>query len=111
MEIINSIDSTIIVNTSVNNNVIVEVPQTTTIVSGIVGPPGPRGITGTQGPQGPQGLQGLTGLEGPIGLPGESTVGGIGVFIENIVPGDLLSYNGANWVNSAKETLTEGGNF
>lgn len=108
MELVNLSEVTTVVNTSVNNNVIVEVPQTTTIISGPVGPPGPRGLQGTTGPQGPQGSQGPQGVEGPAG---ETTLGGVGVALQNINAGDLLSYNGANWVNSAKETLTEGGNF
>ena len=94
-----------LVNTSINNNIIVEVSQSTTIVSGPVGPPGPRGLQGEPGPAGPQGLPGNSALSG------EGLIGEIPVVLQNIVPGDLLSYNGANWVNSAKETLTEGGNF
>lgn len=108
MELVNLTQTTTVVNTSVNNNVVVEVPQTTTVVSGIVGPPGPRGLQGDIGPQGAIGPQGTT---GPQGLQGETTLGGAAVVLQDISAGDLIVFNGVSWTNNAKETVTEGGNF
>jgi hypothetical protein len=85
-----------IINTSINNNVIVEKPVTYTITTGVVGPPGPQGEPGPEGPQGPSGAAGL---------------GGTPVEITNLTFRDLLSFNGTSWTNTPPSTVTEGGNF
>ncbi len=96
MELINLIESSVIVNTSVNNNVVVETPVTYTITTGVVGPPGPQGAQGVQGPQ---------------GLPGEAVIAGYSVALSGLASNDLLSFNGTNWTNTQPTKLTEGGNF
>ena len=96
MELINLIESSVIVNTSANNNVIVETPVTYTISTGVVGPPGPQGEPGPAGPQGPS---------------GEVVIGGVSVAINNLTFRDLLSFNGTSWTNTPPSTVTEGGNF
>lgn len=96
MELINLIESSVIVNTSANNNVIVETPVTYTITTGVVGPPGPQGEPGVQGPQ---------------GASGDGTVGGIAVAVAGLTSNDLLYFNGINWANTQPAKLTEGGNF
>lgn len=96
MELINLIESSVVINTSVNNNVVVETPVAYTITTGIVGPPGP------------QGAQGLQGLQGPSG---EGTIGGIAVAVAGLTSNDLLYFDGINWANTQPAKLTEGGNF
>lgn len=48
---------------------------------------------------------------GPPGPPGPSGIGGVEVVLENPRPGDVLSYNGAAFVNRDQRDLVDGGNF
>jgi hypothetical protein len=59
--------------------------------------------------EGPQGPPGPRGPQGAIGLPGASTVGGLGVALDDPQPGDLLALNfGMTWAN---DRVVDGGNF
>lgn len=102
MDIINILDTTNIINSSPNNNVIVEIPTVSTITSGLTGAPGPKGDSGSPG---------LPGSKGDMGPSGETTMAGIGIVFSTLGAGDLLAYNGINWTNATVGTLTEGGNF
>jgi microcystin-dependent protein len=91
-------------------------------LQGEMGPQGPQGEQGSQGvagpggPQGPQGIQGLqgepgpAGPQGPQGEPGPTYTGEAPVSVDNTAltiglnpatnPGDLLSWDGNNWIAS-----------
>ena len=62
---------------------------------------GPKGDQGPQGPRGEQGPEGPTGPRGPRGDPG--VIGSIetltDVVVQNIEQGQILQYDGLNWVN------------
>lgn len=75
-----------------------QVIATTEVVSTVVS-------VGQQGPAGP------VGPTGPQGSPGPNTVGNYGFAINALQPGDHLEFAGSNWVNVAKQTLSDGGNF
>ena len=49
------------------------------------------------------------GEQGPRGPIGE--VGGYGFAINTLQAGDHLEFAGTQWVNVAKQTLSDGGNF
>lgn len=72
---------------------------------------------GEQGPTGPQGIQGIQGVVGPVGpqgpqgVPGAANLGGYSIVATNLQQGDHLEFSGAEWVNTNKITLTDGGNF
>jgi hypothetical protein len=63
---------------------------------GTVGPQGPQGPTGSQGPTGPQGPQGP---QGPAGT-----------FVDGTTPGEMMYWNGSEWVavtpGTTGQTLT-----
>lgn len=94
-------------------------PQGPQGMPGSTGPQGPQGMQGMQGatgdagPQGPQGMQGMQGMEGPQGPqgpqgvqgePGPNNIGGYGVNVQSPSSGNILAFDGINWVNSS--TLT-----
>lgn len=54
MDIINVAETTTVISTSTNNNVIVSVPSTNTITTA---GPGPVGATGAAGPKGDPGIE------------------------------------------------------
>jgi len=62
---------------------------------------GPKGDQGPQGPRGEQGPEGPAGPRGPRGDPG--VIGSIetvtDVVVQNIEQGQILQYDGLNWVN------------
>jgi hypothetical protein len=77
-----------IISITESSNVIVDKPTSTIIVTSQMGP---RGLPGASG---------------------ETTISGTSVVIApTIAAGDLLAYDGTNWINTAKDILTEGGNF
>lgn len=46
------------------------------------------------------------------GLTTQSVLDGLtDVVINNLQNGDILQYNGSNWVNTIKQNLVDGGNF
>jgi len=63
---------------------------------------GPTGATGLQGSQGPTGLTGATGVAGQIGATGNNgttgPTGATGTFQAGSAPGEMLYWNGTNWV-------------
>lgn len=82
-------------------------PQGPRGFQGFTGPQGAVGATGATGSQGPQGAQGATGATGATGAQGPA--GSIGTVtlddlsdVVNTSPkvGDLLVFNGTNWVNA-----------
>jgi hypothetical protein len=86
-------------------------PQGLTGLTGAVGPQGPIGLTGLTGATGPQGIQGLTGSPGPQGLTGltgavgpqgpvgnDGAVGATGTFTGGTTIGEILFWNGSNWL-------------
>lgn len=75
-----------------------QVIATTEVVSTVVS-------VGQQGPAGP------VGPVGPQGIPGPNTIGSFGFNINELQAGDHLEFAGSNWVNVAKQTLSDGGNF
>lgn len=88
MDIISITESSNIISTGLASNVIVDKPTSTIIVTSQMGP---------------QGLQGLS---------GEVNIGGASIVIApTVAAGDLLAYDGTNWINTAQGVLTEGGNF
>lgn len=50
----------------------------------------------------------VPGLQGPAGL---STIGGFSLSVSNLVNGDLLGFNGSNWINRSDTDVTDGGNY
>lgn len=54
------------------------------------------------GPQGPQ---------GPQGPSGSADIGGYEIAVADLINGDVLGFNGANWYNRRQESLSDGGNF
>ena len=88
MDIISITESSNIISTGLASNVIVDKPTSTIIVTAQMGP---------------QGLQGPS---------GETTINGTAIVIApTVAAGDLLAYDGTNWINTAQGVLTEGGNF
>jgi len=69
---------------------------------------GAQGPTGPTGPTGLTGLTGLTGATGPTGPTGASGVAGAiddlsDVNINTATSGDLLKYNGSQWINDVAD--------
>lgn len=76
--------------------------------TGLSGPTGPTGPSGQIGPTGPTGSTGLTGATGPTGPTGASGVAGAiddlsDVSINTATSGDLLKYNGSQWINAVAD--------
>lgn len=68
-------------------------------------------VTGTEGPAGPTGATGPTGPTGATGSIGSATLDDLSdTIVTSPATGQVLRYNGTNWVNYAS-TLTLGGNF
>lgn len=63
---------------------------------GIAGPAGTNGMDGAMGPQGPAGPQGAQGLQGPQGPQGPA-----GSLPNGTAPGEMLYWNGSNWISIA----------
>jgi hypothetical protein len=72
---------------------------------GTVGPQGPQGETGPQGATGPQGPTGSQGSQGPQGPQGPA-----GTFVDGTTPGEMMYWNGSEWVavtpGTTGQTLT-----
>ena len=67
--------------------------------TGAVGPQGPIGLTGAQGIQGLPGDTGAVGPQGPIGLTGaQGLQGATGTFANGTTVGEILFWNGTNWL-------------
>ena len=64
--------------------------------------------TGMRGPLGPTGP---SGPPGPPGLAGEANIAGYGFDINQLILGDMLVFNGSEWVKEHKTSLMDGGNF
>lgn len=75
-----------------------QVVTTTQVVSTIVS-------VGEQGPAGP------VGPVGPVGPAGPNSIGGFELSINALQAGDHIEFAGSSWVNVAKDTLSDGGNF
>lgn len=45
------------------------------------------------------------------GVPGPNTIGGYSISVAQLGGGDHLEFSGSAWVNVAKTTLSDGGNF
>lgn len=87
-------------------------PQGAEGPAGPEGPQGPDGVAGPEGPQGPQGPAGPQGPQGPAGADGARTYTGIApINVDNVADtiglnpatsaGDLLTWDGTNWVAKA----------
>lgn len=87
-----------------------QVIATTEVVSTIVSV-GQQGPAGPVGPAGPTGATGPQGVAGPAGPAGAANLGGYGISLTALQTGDHLEFAGSNWVNVARETLSDGGNF
>lgn len=57
------------------------------------------------------GLRGPQGIQGPVGPACPNEIGGIPVFVSSPQNGDVISFNGAAFINRAQVELTDGGNF
>lgn len=74
-------------------------PPPVTLAAGIQGPPGPAGLSGPSGPV------------GPPGPPGLALIGDYPIAVVTPAPGDHLEFAAATWINVARTTITDGGNF
>lgn len=61
--------------------------------------------------QGPSGIQGPQGSQGPQGPPGINTIGNYAFKVQSLTPGDLLMFDGSDWINANQTTISDGGNF
>ena len=71
-------------------------PQGPIGLTGATGPQGIQGLTGSPGPQGSTGLTGAVGPQGPVGNDG--AVGATGTFTGGTTIGEILFWNGSNWL-------------